>query len=303
MKQSIFTFLLVTAIALVSCRKSGLDVDIKTYDEDQMKSYISVHGITGMQRDTSGIYYKILTPGTGAVLDYPDSVGFVYSINSFDGRYISDDTIANHYEDFLGHITLNGHPSGLQMAMHNIANRLGTRVRLLIPSHLAYGVNGTGSGSSSLTNTRINGNQCLDYYINVPADQDAYDQLVIKNYMAANALTSSMTKDPSGLWYIISKVGPGTVPITNNTTITATFTFSMLNPTKAIINQFNDGGGTSIDIPDLIPGMQIALKKYATAGTSMSILIPSKLATGKDIDGSAPANSCVRYDINVVDVK
>jgi FKBP-type peptidyl-prolyl cis-trans isomerase len=303
MKQTIFTFLLFTAIAVVSCKKNTTYPDIKTYDEDQMKLYISANGLTGMQRDTSGIYYKILTAGTGAILDYPDSVGFAFTLHSFDGKYISEDTITNHYEDFLGHIVANGHPLGLQMALHNLANRVGTRVRVLIPSHLAFGVNGTGSGSSSLTNARIGGNQCLDYYVNIVGNQDAYDQLVIKNYMAVNGLSSTMTQDPSGLWYLISKPGPGTVPITNNTTITATYTLTMLNTSKTIIDQFNSGGGTSIDIPDIIVGMQIALKKYASAGTLMTVLIPSKLGTGKNINGSAPPNSCVRYDIQVVDVK
>ena len=104
-------------------------------------------------------------------------------------------------------------PYGLQLAIHNIVNHRGGIARLLIPSHLAYGVAGTGTGSSYVNNSRIAGNQCLDYYIHIIGNQDAYDQSVIKNYIAANGLSNSMKYDPAGYWYSISSPGLGTCGI------------------------------------------------------------------------------------------
>jgi FKBP-type peptidyl-prolyl cis-trans isomerase FkpA len=309
MKQTIFTFLFFTAIVLVSCRKDKYNPNIAQYDDDQITAYIKANGLTGMVRDTSGIYYKIITPGTGSVIQYTDSISMVYTLSSFDRKYISADTIINHFEDFTGHIAAKGYPYGLQFAIHNILNHTGGIMRLLIPSHLAYGVSGTGSGSSSVNNSRISGNQCLDYYIHIIAsqedaaktnNQDVYDQRVIKNYIAANGLSSSMKQDPSGIWYSISTPGTGTVAITDSSTVTATFTVALFNLT--IASQYNISGGASIDIPDLIPGMQTALKKYATAGTLMTVLIPSSLAYGKSAQSPIPSNSCVRYDIQIVGV-
>ncbi len=301
MKQTIFfTLLFFTAIVLVSCRKDKYDPNIIQYDDDQITAYIKANGLTGMVRDTSGIYYKIATPGTGSVVQYSDSISMVYTLSSFDGKYVSADTIINHYEDFTGHIESKGYPYGLQLAVHNILNHRGGIARLLIPSHLAYGVSGFGSGSSYVNNSRIAGNECLDYYIHIIGNQDVYDQSVIKNYIAANGLSSSMKPDPSGIWYSISTPGTGTVAITDSTTVTATFTVALLNLTLA--NQFNDGGGAAIDMPDIIPGMQIALKKYATAGTLMTVLIPSSLAYGKKTQTGITANSCIRYDIQIVSV-
>ncbi len=301
MKQTIFfTFLFFTAIVLVSCRKDKYDPNIIQYDDDQITAYIKANGITGMVRDTSGVYYKIATPGTGSVVQYTDSISMVYTLSSFDGKYISADTITNHYEDFTGHIQAKGFPYGLQLAVHNILNHRGGIARLLIPSHLAYGVSGTGSGSSQVNNSRIAGNQCLDYYIHIIDNQNVYDQSVIKNYIAANGLSSSMKPDPSGIWYSISTPGTGTVAITDSSTVTATFTVALLN--LALADQYNTGGGAAIDIPDLTPGMQIALKKYATAGTLMTVLIPSSLAYGKNVHTTITANSCIRYDIQVVAV-
>jgi FKBP-type peptidyl-prolyl cis-trans isomerase len=305
MKQTIFTFLLLTCI-LVSCRKDKYEPGIVQYDDDQIKSYIAANGLTGMVKDTSGIYYQVANPGSGPAIQYTDSISMVFTIKSFDGKYVSADTIANHFENFSAHflgtvspIGLNN--QGLQFAIHTLINHKGALGRLLIPSHLAYGVPGTGSGSSTLTNGRINGNQCLDYYVHIISNQDAYDQMIIRNYITTNGLTSSMKQDPSGIWYSIRTPGTGTVAITDNSTVTATYTLLMLNGT-IIDSQYNGANEASIDIPDLIKGMQIGLKNYATAGSLMSYLIPSSLAYGKVGNGVAPPNSVIRYDIQIDDV-
>ncbi|NNU33757.1 hypothetical protein HK413_05680 [Mucilaginibacter sp. S1162] len=99
MKQTTFTFLLFAAIALVSCRKDNYGPTIKEYDEDQIKSYISANGITGMTRDTSGMYYSISNPGTGAPIDYSDNISVVFSVRSVDGKYVSVDTLSNHFQN------------------------------------------------------------------------------------------------------------------------------------------------------------------------------------------------------------
>jgi FKBP-type peptidyl-prolyl cis-trans isomerase FkpA len=301
MKQIIYTLLLLTVIGLVSCKKNQYQPTIDQYDDAQIQAYISKNGITGMIKDTSGMYYKIISPGTGAPLQYTDSIGFVYTAQTPDGAYVSTDTIANHYEGYMGEIqAFGGHPLGLQEAIHNILNHRGASMRLIVPSHLAFGVAGRSTGSSTVAGNRINGNQCLDYYVNIMNDQNAYDQMVIKNYIAANGLSNSMKYDPAGYWYSISAPGIGTSPITNNTTITATYTLRELNNVK--ITDFNQPTGTTINIPDLIPGMQLGLEKYASTGSLMMFLLPSSLGTGKQADGLAPPNSCLRYEIQILDV-
>lgn len=298
MKQTIFTFLFFITIAFVSCRKDKYDPTITQYDEDQIKSYIAANGLTHMVRDTSGIYYQIITPGSGPEIKYTDSISMVFTLRSFDGKYISADTIQNHYDDFSSHLFVKGYPIGLQNAMYSILKQKGCVARLLIPSHLAFGVSGNGSGSSTVTNGRIAGNQCLDYHINLIADQDAYDQLVIKNYMAANSLTSVMHQDPSGIWYQIRTPGTGNVPITNNTTVTCTYTVYTLNGT--LVDDYNVEGGTTLDVPDLIKGVQIGLKNYVTTGALVTFLIPSSLAYGKNASSAANVNSCLRFEVQVL---
>jgi len=306
MKKTIFTILLFSAIGLLSCRKDKVQPGIKDVDQQQILDYISTHNITGMKRDTvggdtSGIYYETILPGTpGTSYKYADSVSFAFSLSSFDGNYVSADTIQNHYDDFAGHITNKALPYGLELVIHDVLKRGGS-MRILIPSRLAYGVNGYGTGSRLNVNSRIAGNQCLDYYIHSITNEAAYDDQVIKNYLTANNFTGYQ-KTASGLYYLLRTPGTGTDPITDNTTISCVYTALMLN--GAIVDQFNstDGTTTTFDIPDLIPGMREGLKNYVTTGASVSFIIPSTLAYRANAFGTAPPNTILRYEMNITAV-
>ena len=303
MKQTIFTLLLLSTLGLMSCRKTQVDKDIKQYDQEQIDSYISTNGITGMQRDlsggdTTGIYYKTIMPGNGVGYEYTDSISFVYSLKTFDGLYASVDTITNRYSAYVGQISITGLPAGLQLMVKNVLKKGGS-MRLLIPSRLAYGVKGAGSGSSSTANSKIAGNQCLDYYIHAINDQKAYDDDLLIKYIAANSL-SGYQKTPSGLYYKINTAGTGTVPITDNTTISITYTGTLLNGTVFDSYATTDNTGTSFEIPDMILGVQEGAKNYCTTGSNVSFLIPSRLAYGNKGTSKTPANSCLRFDMVVV---
>ena len=312
MRQKVFTFILLSATALLSCRKTNIEPDLKQYDQSQIENYISTHGLTGMKRagDTTGTYYQIINPGDSVVngtpiprLDFPDKIAFVFSLRSFDGKYVQSDTIANHYDDFLGHVTLSKLPAGLQLAIYNNLKHRGGSMRVLIPSHLAYGVSGYGSGSILNTNTRIAGNQCLDYYVhvigNIPTDNQAtYDDLVIRNYMQANGLTGytrveSTTLPGNFYWYKIETPGTGAAPITDNSTITYNDTGQLFNGT--IFDNENTSSVPPAAVFGFVPGVKEALEKYATAGTKISLLIPSALGYGEVPNGSIPPNSCLRF--------
>jgi len=306
MKRTTTLLLLFGLIALAACRKDKYDPSINQYDDDQIKAYITANGLTGMTRDTSGIYYKLIDPGKDTVLQYTSNVDMVFTVKSIDNKYISTDSIANHYDGFLGHISTTTSPiglgtTGLQEAVKNIVNHNGGIARLIVPSRLAYGVNGTGVGSSSNTAGRIAGNQCLDYYVHIIGDataQLAYDQLLIKKYIADNNLTN-MKQDPAGYWYGIDEPGLSTTPITDNSSIIVTYTAQLLNAT--IASQFNGVGGTSFDVPDLIPGVRLGLEKYGTTGALITFLFPSVFAYGKATT-TIPPNSVFRYDTRIISI-
>lgn len=313
MKQITFTLVLMCAVAMVSCRKDKNDVDIKTYDQQQIQQYISANGLTGMQRDltsgdTTGMYYQILTPGKGAAVGYSTQVSLVYTLKSFDGKYSNADTSQNHIYEYVGHLTqTNAYMTkGSMLAIINLLKNKGGRMRLLVPSRLAFGASGSGTGSSEGAN-RIAGNQGVDYYINMIDNQDAYDEIAIKNYMIANSLSESeFTKLPSGVRYKITRAGVPSSTVTPTSSLEIQYTSFLLDGV-ATLDSYNTATGSGVVVnlaTDTRTGLREALL-YGTPGCQMTILIPSSKAYGTtaNTSSSLPANSCLRYDVNVLSVQ
>ncbi|HEY9195055.1 MAG TPA: FKBP-type peptidyl-prolyl cis-trans isomerase [Mucilaginibacter sp.] len=313
MKQLTFTLLVFISVGLLSCRKNENYPDITQYDATNIQNYIKANGLTGMKRDTtdgdtSGIYYQILGQGStaGTPLDYSDTVKFVFTLKSFDGKYNSIDSLTtNHYDGFLGHINTSGLPKGLQIAIHNLIKYRGTRARVLIPSRLAYGVHGYGSGSASNVNTRIAGNQCLDYYINLYSDQTTYDDQVIKNYISANGLTGyvKVTSGPSaGYYYKVNTPGTGLNVINQYSSFTATYSGKFLTGTEFDAGLSN-GAASTFDLANssFVAGVTQGLQGY-TAGAVVSLLLPSRLGYGRIGNTGIAANNCLRFDFTIVTV-
>ncbi|WP_292970672.1 FKBP-type peptidyl-prolyl cis-trans isomerase [Mucilaginibacter sp.] len=316
MKHRFFTFLLIAFAALTACKKNDQnELDIKQYDDQQIQSYMTANSLTGFTKDTttlsdgnSGIYYKIIGQGKGDTLKYSDQVSIVYTIRSMDGKFAVGDTIANRRYDFLGPLTnpaaITGFalPSGLQLAIHNILKYKGSSMRVLIPSRLAYGTRGYGSGSITNTNTRIAGNQSLDIYVNVIKDQNAYDDLVIRNYLTANNVINGYTKDPLGYYYKVITPGTGTVgEIGDYSNVSMTYAGSFLNGVY-----FDNGSITTAatfqGIFGAVTGFKDPLKKYAATGTSLSVYIPSSLGYGVSGYNTIPPNSILHFEMQVTQV-
>ncbi|HVW94671.1 MAG TPA: FKBP-type peptidyl-prolyl cis-trans isomerase [Mucilaginibacter sp.] len=318
MRQKIFTFFLIAAAGLVSCRKNKIDIDIKQYDENQIQNYMKVFSLTDMKRDTSngdttGIYYQLLLPGkvvppaTDLVpLEYPDKVSFVFTVRTMDGKYVTTDTIQNHIEEYLGHVSQDGLPAGLQLAMKNILKYKGASARLLIPSHLAYGVNGyRTAGSSTLANANIAGNQCLDYYVHIIDDYKTYDEQVIQNRVSdLSSYTKVESVEKPGYYYYYKILTPGTgnSPITDNSSITVTYTGQLLN--GSIFDGNYNGDNSIVQTPSsfAVSGLREALEKFAVAGTKISVIIPSTIAYGDATAGSIPTNSVLRFTYQIISV-
>ena len=305
MKLKFFTLLLLSAACFVSCRKITSDPDIKQYDQQQIQSYIATNGLNGMVRDTTmgdttGTYYQILSPGKGTQVDYSSTIFYVYTLRSFDGKYTVIDTALNHSYGVLGHVI----PTGLMLAIRNNLKYRGGKMRVLVPSHLAYGKSGYGTGSNTLTNGRIGGNQCLDITVNLIDDQAAYDQLVIKNYMAANNLTG-YTETADGLWYKITTQPTGPNYINDNSTVTMNYSLYLMDNTNPDQNLYATTTATFSDFAaaQYVPGFVEGLKLLGRGAGGISIIVPSALAYGTGGNGNGvPSNECLRWDMTNVSV-
>jgi len=311
MRRILFFTLLVFCVAgLYSCRKDNAVVTqtIKQYDQQQIQAYISANGLTGFSRDlsggdTTGIYYKIISQGTGKTFDYSDLITMVFTVQTLDGNFVTTDTIANHVYNYVGHVNRNNLPFSIANALINIVKTKGTRARILLPSHLAYGASGIVLPPGGSANT-ITGNESLDYYINVIDNLDTYDDMVVKNYITANNLTG-FTQTASGLYYKITTPAAG-APVSAISIVSTQYTATLFDG-LGTSEQYNgtDGSGASIDIANdnrkgLVEGL-----KLGTAGTKMTLIMPSRLAYGLTayVDTTIPIFSCLKYDINIISVQ
>jgi len=216
--------------------------------------------------------------------------------------YTTSDTIANHFYDYVGHIYADGFPTGMQTAVHNLLKYPNASMRVLIPSHLAYGRNGKSSGSTQVANNNIPGNESLDVYIHAVTDFVTYDDLVIRNYIAANNL-KNYNKTTDGVYYSVLTAPTGTDPIVSGSTITCTYTGQLLNGTIFDGSYNGDNVATFSMMDFATPGNVEALEKYAEAGTKLSVILPSTQAYGVNAPSSGvPAFSCMRFTWQVITV-
>lgn len=138
MKKVFLSLLLVgTAFSFSSCIKDGICKDkTPSSEEGTILNYASTHGITATAH-SSGIYYQIITQGTGPA---PTATSLV-KVN-YKGRLMNDQIFDQTTTDPAGPYTLNSLIKGWQIGLPLINE--GGNIRLIIPSSLGYGCKGYG---------------------------------------------------------------------------------------------------------------------------------------------------------------
>ncbi|MFD2144459.1 FKBP-type peptidyl-prolyl cis-trans isomerase [Mucilaginibacter antarcticus] len=130
------TLLCLLVIGLSSCQKvytSKLKVTQAEIDDQKIQDYIAANNITGAVKDPTGIYYKILIPGTTPNPVSNSIVKVTYALTFLNGV-----TIGN-VEGQTAQLTT--FIRGVQIALPKMGT--GGRMLLLVPSGLAYGAVGS----------------------------------------------------------------------------------------------------------------------------------------------------------------
>ncbi|MEJ6980644.1 FKBP-type peptidyl-prolyl cis-trans isomerase [Pedobacter sp. P351] len=286
-----FCLLFIALFLFSACEKEY--ETIQELDAKDIESYISRNNLS-FEKGTNGIYYKVLKAGTGSDLAYSDKIPLIYTVRSLDGTYINADTIANHYGgsgQFFGYFT----PEALRTTIKEVLKKRRGEIRVLVPSNLAYGRNGSGA---------IPGNASLDYTVKLLDEQSipAYDDASINSYMQSNNL-SGFTKTSAGLYYKITALGTGS-PIHVDSILTIQYTGKFLNGS---IFQQTGTDNAVLTLSETIDAWKQALPLIKGGGT-MRVLAPSALGYGtagrQDQFGSfsIPPFSCLDFDIKVIDV-
>jgi FKBP-type peptidyl-prolyl cis-trans isomerase len=286
LKYTLTGFLLLTI--LFSCQKEYETIDV--IDDRNVKEYIQLNKINMQEYQGTGIYYQVVSPGTGPELQYSDRMPALITMRSLDGKYVSIDTfsIANRYFNFLGYYN----PEPIRIGVKEVLKKSNGTLRMIIPSRLAFGRNGSGS---------IPGNASLDITVRALdiSKLIAYEDFTIVKYLESKALTG-FTKTTTGLYYKIGQPGTGS-PITADSTIVANYTGKLLN--GVIFDRAVAGSEATFKLNSLVKGWREGIPLIKQGG-SIRLIIPSTLGYG--LDGSSPsvpAFSALDFEITVTDVK
>ncbi len=116
-------FIIFTVLSIASCSKSSVS------EQDQMLAFAKKNNIN-YTKDPSGLWYEIITPGTGTKPRATSTISAAY-IGTFMNEKIFDST--SKPIDF----PLNGVIQGWTIGLQLIAP--GGEIKLIIPSSLGYG--------------------------------------------------------------------------------------------------------------------------------------------------------------------
>ncbi|MEJ6980645.1 FKBP-type peptidyl-prolyl cis-trans isomerase [Pedobacter sp. P351] len=128
-----------------------------------------------------------------------------------------------------------------------------------------------------------------------PAKQLQKEEELIKNYLAANNITAQ--RHSTGVYYVITEPGTGSVTYTTATNVTVTYSLSLLG--GQVIPQ--PTAPVELTLGGVIAGWQIGVPLIQKGG-KIRLFVPSVYAYGQQSQGSIPANSILDFDIDLLDV-
>jgi FKBP-type peptidyl-prolyl cis-trans isomerase FkpA len=270
--------LLTILVVFNSCKKEY--ETIENIDEAKIQAYIKQNSIPAI-KDPSGYYYQVLDQGTGGELLNKDSVFYNLAVKSLTGTSYYTPLEYSNEGNYLGYLK----PDAYRTAM--LAVKRGGKVRVIVPSYLAYGKNGLGV---------IPPNEVLVTEITVYPETKQWeiDDKVIKQFIAAKGLT--MTKHSSRVYLNISTAGSGEV-VKANSLLKVKYKGRLLTGTVF------DENSTGID--DVLSGFVQGWRKGLlglTKGTKLRMIIPSDLAYGPAGTTGIPPNAPLDFDIELVEV-
>ena len=138
MKQ--FLLALACVFALSACKKNEeCEAVSPATEEAQILAFCTANGITATKH-SSGLYYQVITAGTGGSPSVSSRVYVKYIGKLFNGTVFDQQDNHTLTGWYLGDL-IDGWKIGIPLIQK------GGKVKLVVPSSLAYGCRGSGDGS------------------------------------------------------------------------------------------------------------------------------------------------------------
>ncbi|MDA9555015.1 FKBP-type peptidyl-prolyl cis-trans isomerase [Pelobium sp.] len=281
--RKILGLLLLVGFTLASCKRETRSLN--QIEDEQIQNYIRANNLTGFVKDSTGYYYQVINPGSGDQLKYSSYISIFQKTTSINENVNYEFSKYATFPSYLGYLS----PTPWRETLVKL--KKGAEVRILIPSYLAFGKNGSG--------TTIPGNSILDSRITVVNDTDrpAYEDALIQTFLTENKITA--TKDPSGIYYQIITPGTGNAVTSSTASIKVVYTGRLL--TGTVFDQASSSSPLTIALNNTIEGWRIGVPLIKVGG-KIRLFIPSRLAYGATGSGLIGANAILDFDIELTDV-
>lgn len=131
-KSYLILALLLTIVGFPSCLKDkGCKLKSVDAEAPQILAYAAANGIN-ITRHPSGLYYEVISPGTGAVANNSSKIIITYTGKMMNGQVFDEKTAPNSTP-----WALNGLIQGWIVGLPLIQE--GGRIKLLVPLSMGYG--------------------------------------------------------------------------------------------------------------------------------------------------------------------
>jgi|GEM_PF-226658 peptidylprolyl isomerase len=299
----LLAFLAITGLFATACQKDDVP-EVKDYsgiDDGIITKYLADNKITTAQKQPSGFYFlPVSTNPNGVKVTVGSTAAVLYTGRLLDAAgtvFDASSTRSNTPVIFVvgaGQL-IPGFEAGIAL-MH-----VGDKAELLVPSALAYGPAGNGS---------IPPNAVVRFEVEV-IDQKVYEDTLITRYLADKKITNAQ-RLPSGLYYVPLTKDLNAVQAIAGNTASVLYTGQLLKLDNgqlldgAVFDATSQRGNVPFDFilgsGRVIRGWDegIALMRKGEKGL---LLIPSALGYGGRANGPIPANSVLRFEVELVDVK
>ena len=256
--------------------KDQLNKDISLIDE-----YLAANNITA-EADTSGLRYSIATKGSDFKPQLVDSIQVNYSLFLLKG----DSIFTNGQNTFL----LNKLIRAWRIALPLVGE--GAKLRLFVPSGLAYGNYRTGpipANSNLIFDIELK-KVIRDYTSQLTRDVLAIDAFLLSKNIVAR-------KDAANLRYVITSAGGSTAlaPLLTDSVV-LTYTAKSL-PTEEVVES-EVSKGLKLNARSTLPAWKIVLPLFRE-GTKAIVYVPSGLGYGAYGNSSVAPYTNLIYEVEV----
>ncbi len=319
MKKLNLLWLVLPIILVSACNSNNYDgqmyenpADQAQIDQNAIVQYL-IDNKVDAKRTESGIYYTVEREGDGNNPSPDGAVKVHYRGTLLDGTQFDSSYDRGEPIEFSLTEVIKGWTEGIPLFKE------GGKGTLYIPSGLAYGPTPRPGG-------KIKPNDPLIFEVEVleALNQEEYaakmekkmrdalseyldasklkyedrDKKIIEDYLKDNNIDAQVSED--GIYYIIEE--PGAEKPSMMSSVTVHYKGTTLDG-KQFDSSYDRGQPISFSLTRVVPGWTFGIPLFGKGGKG-SLILPSYMGYGEKGAGEdIPPNSCLRFDIELIDFK